>query len=376
MHPPIKCYIFRMKATLAVLFAVSLCACSPAQVKETVHAGPQAKTVQIQMRRPRAAHSATLLNDGRVLFVGGFRGAEEVVTENEIFDPSTGRFHEAARMNQPRIGHSATLLQDGRVLYVGGWSSGRRVNTAEVYDPTTGTFKSIGTLSGPRADHTATLLANGRVLIAGGTSARNAPQPLAEVFDPATLTFAKSGRLITPRSGHTATLLDDGVVILIGGTTRDDRVLDQTEIFDPKTGVFVEGSALLIRRRKHAATKMADGKVLVIGGTDERDWDNPYATTEIFDPASRTFAHGPKLNQSRFKLQDAAVGLPNGDTLVAGGDAALEVFDAKARIFNTSVNLDKDYFFSTATLLKDGRVLIAGGYDRQIKATQHAWIYR
>ncbi len=330
----------------------------------------------MQMRSPRAAHTATLLNDGRVLILGGFRGREEVVPDNEIFDPATGRFLEAARMRWPRIGHTATLLRDGRVLVIGGWNSGRRVAEAEVYDPATQAFVIAGHKFGPRADHTATLLADGRVLIAGGFSARNAPQPVAEIFDPKTLTFSKAASLTIARSGHTATRLGDGTVLLIGGTTRDDQVLASAEVYEPSTGRFVESGALSVRRRKHAATKMIDGKVLVIGGTDERDWDNPYATTEIYDPQTRTFSKGPNLNQSRFKLQDATVGLPNGDTLVAGGDAIFEVFSFKMQKFTNSASLDKDYFFSTATLLNDGRVLIAGGYDRQIRATQHVWIYR
>ncbi len=54
----------------------------------------------------------------------------------------------------------------------------------------------------------------------------------------------------------------------------------------------------------------------------------------------------------------------------------IEMFDAKTQMFTRTASIDKDYFFSTATLLEDGRVLIARGYGRQIKATQQAWLYR
>lgn len=328
------------------------------------------------MLRPRAAHSATRLAYGRVLFAGGFQGAEEVVIENEVFDPRLDKFLPIGQMQNPRIGHTATLLKDGQVLIVGGWRNGKRIESAEMFDPLTNQFRLISPLSTPRAEHTATLLTDGRVLIAGGFSARNTPQPRAEIFDPSTQRFKLVITYGLERSGHTATLMADGKVLLVGGTAKNEQVLTSVELFNPITEVFEITGDISVRRRKHATIRLKNNQVMVVGGTDERDWNHPYNSTEIYDSATGRFTAGPQLQQTRFKLQDAALMLPSGNALIAGGAAAIEVLDITVNRFNQVGVFDKDYFFSTATLLDDGRVLIAGGYDRQIQATQKAWLYK
>jgi hypothetical protein len=317
-----------------------------------------------------------LLADGRVLIAGGFRGNEETIGDAELYDPALGAFRPIGPMEDPRVGHTATRLQDGRVLIVGGWSDHRRVDTVEIFEPATETFKRLGRLNAPRADHTATLLGDGRVLIAGGFEARNAPRGIAEVFDPRANAFMAVGGMRVPRSGHTATLLGDGRVLIAGGTLAGEKVTASLEIFDPVSNAFAAASDLAIRRRKHAAVMLEDGRVLILGGTDERDWANPYDATEVFNPATGALGPGPRLNASRFKLADAVVALGNGEVLVGGGAQQLEILDPARMTFSAPLKLDADYFFSTATLLANGQALIAGGYDRRIQATASAWIYR
>ena len=79
-----------------------------------------------------------------------------------------------------RVFHTATLLNNGKVLVAGGHDA-----SAEIFDPTSGTFAATGSMSVGRDSHTATLLANGKVLIAGG---ENVSGPLAttELYDPNT----------------------------------------------------------------------------------------------------------------------------------------------------------------------------------------------
>jgi hypothetical protein len=94
-------------------------------------------------------------------------------------------------LNGARSGHTATLLQDGRVLIVGGWNEDEpgRFDSAEVYDPADGIWRITGRMSVPRSGHTATLLSDGRVLVAGGGSNNPAPPEVgrtAELYDPAT----------------------------------------------------------------------------------------------------------------------------------------------------------------------------------------------
>ncbi len=102
----------------------------------------------------RAAHTATLLPDGRVLVIGGFRPSDDGNIEiassptAEIWDPATSSFGPAGRLITPRDWHTATLLPDGRVLVIGGW--GDKVTLVEAWDPETASFSPAGSLAGPR----------------------------------------------------------------------------------------------------------------------------------------------------------------------------------------------------------------------------------
>ena len=59
-------------------------------------------------------------------------------TSTELYDPETGRFSSGGALAVGRFGHTATMLEDGRVLLVGGESSGQgSLFSAEIYDPAT-----------------------------------------------------------------------------------------------------------------------------------------------------------------------------------------------------------------------------------------------
>ncbi len=330
-----------------------------------------------KMGARRAAHTATLLANGQVLIAGGFQqeGTSEVaIASTEIYDPDTHTFAPTGNMNEARDGHTATLLPDGQVLIVGGWNQSGRTATAELYDPQMGTFRYTASMVAPRQGMTATPLKNGQVLIAGGDSARNTPQRIAQVYDPATHTFAWTGSLNVGRSAHTATLLSDERVLLVGGSSGSNMVLDSAEIYDPTTGKFTLTGRLSMVRYKHAAVLLQDGNVLVVGGSNQNDWTGKYTTAEIYDVKTGQFTRSADLNRERFKLADAAVSLDNGDILV-GGNRQLEVFDAQSRRFILGKRLDNDYYFSVMTRLKNGHVLITGGYDSRIQPSDKAWIY-
>lgn len=367
-----------------IILSLSLTACARGAPPAPTATGPlityRDSLLPMQMRERRAAHTATLLLEGRVLLAGGFqedgRGREIAIASAELYDPQLQTFTPARPMNEPRDGHTATLLPDGRVLIVGGWGISSRSTTAEMYVPAAGEFVYVKSLPAPRAGHTATLLADGRVLIVGGTSARTVFEPEALVYDPASDQFASAGHLHEVRAGHTATPLTDGSVLIVGGMGEAERVLTSAELYDPTSGQFTRVGNLSAARHKHAAVRLDDGRVLIIGGSDERDWRGQYATTEIYDPQTRTFTPGPRLNGERFKLAEAVVLLGDGRVLVGGGHAALETFDPQAAVFQPGGLLDTAYYFATLTRLNDGHVLIAGGYNDEIEATANVWLYR
>jgi hypothetical protein len=152
-------------------------------------------------------------------------------------------------------------------------------------------------------------------------------------------------------------------------------VLDSAEIYDPARREFTQTGRMGAVRHKHAAVLLEGGNVLLIGGSDERDWQGQYASVEIYQSVTGTFLETAELNRERFKLADAAVLLASGQVLVGGGNQAVEIYDPQSGQFHLSGDLGEDYFFSTATRLENGCVLIAGGYDGNIQPSARAWIY-
>jgi len=315
----------------------------------------------------RFGHTATMLLDGRVLFAGG--QDEEILNSAEVYDPTTGRFTMTGAMLVKRVAHSATLLRNGKVLIVGGsednpFAGGQE--SAELFDPSSGTFTATGSMHFPRMSHCATLLQDGRVLISGGLNVKGTGNPPAEIYDPATGIFSEVGRLNYARFDHTATLLGNGEVLIAGGAQvigKRIEVTSNAETFDPATQTFQPAGSLHTPRHKHSAITLASGRVLLMGGTDINLWNGTMASAELYDPASRSFSTTGQMSTARYKMRDAVVGLPNGKILVAGGGERIEVYDPGSGVFvPVSGTVGAARYMGTATVLGDGRVLIAGGY--------------
>lgn len=138
------------------------------------------------MQVGRFDHTATLLSDGRVLILAGAvnddyqgtgpygspRGVWNNTADAELYDPLTGTFGAAGTLQTSRAAHSATLLDDGQVFVAGGAIYGPYLsayNTTELYDPVIATAIFGPTLSTARYRHTASLLGIQAVLLTGGT---------------------------------------------------------------------------------------------------------------------------------------------------------------------------------------------------------------
>jgi hypothetical protein len=105
-----------------------------------------------------------------------------------------------------------------------------------------------------------------------------------------------------------------------------------------------------------------DGTVLVMGGSTGNNDSVILSSTELYDPDHDSFRPAPPLLLGRYKT--AAVSLPDGSALVAGGAAELvELYDPRVGQFLSAAGgRQMARFFATATLLPDGSVMIAGGY--------------
>jgi hypothetical protein len=223
------------------------------------------------MTASRAGHTATLLANGKVLITGG---ADQDSTGSglasaELYDPSAGTFSPTGSMAVGRYMHTATQLQDGKVLIVGGalTSTSNPLAAAEIYDPATGAFTRAGAMATAREQHTATLLADGRVLIVGGGTPASGSGGFqatvtAEIYDPSTGSFSATGSMAAARTFHTATLLPNGTVLVAGGGAENSTA----EIYNPATGSFSITGGMEIGRSGHTATLLANGSVLVAGG--------------------------------------------------------------------------------------------------------------
>jgi hypothetical protein len=313
------------------------------------------------MAAPRISHTATSLADGTVLLVGGAGLATA-----EKYDPSTGKFTlTTGSMSVARDGHTATLLKNGKVLITGGQagSGAAPYATAELFDPSTGMFTpTTGNMSVARTGHNATLLSDGKVLLTGGNTLT------AEIFDPSTGMFTlTTGKMVAARSEETATLLSNGKVLITGGIG-GSAALATAELYDPTTESFSATGSMAAARNYHTATLLTtganSGKVLVAGGNSKN------AVAEIYDPTTGGFSTTGAMLSTR--QRHTATLLGDGTVLMVGGSefdanvdilAAAEIFDPNTGAFTGTGGLLTPRIVHTATLLKDGTVLVTGGLN-------------
>jgi hypothetical protein len=334
------------------------------------------------MQVSRAAHTATALPDGRVLVVGGFGAdGEASIAGAELYDPSVDGFMPLPPMIARRHSHSATLLPNGKVLIAGGYGEGgTTLASAELFDPATGSFAPTGPLNAARTSHMAVRLLDGRVLIAGGVGPNWTFLSSAEIYDPATGSFSWTGSLSAALIARASVRLADGRVLILGGHRGRGShitVVASAEIYDPTRGVFTPAGEMLTPRHKHDAVLLPDGTVLITGGSDERDDRGMYNSSELYDPRTATFRAGPRMRLARHKHTGTSVVLPSGLVLIAGGAPVPEVYDPRARNFAlVGGNLWLPGLFSSVASLRDGRVLITGGYGNGGGPRPSAWLYR
>ena len=239
---------------------------------------------------------------------------------------------------------------------------------------TRGVWSVAASLITGREEHTATLLQDGIVLVTGGTDGRNKVLASAELYNPKTNRWTPAGTMMSTRLDHTATLLPNGKVLVVGGLDAffPSNSLASAELYDPITRVWSPAAFMTIGRARHTATLLLDGRVLVVGGLsvtlrDGGMFPNQSVAAEIYDPAvDRWSRTGP---MSQYRLDQTATLLHDGKVLVAGGQntasRSAEIYDPKQNRWLTVASMTNGREGHTATLLPNGEVLLIGGQGPQ-----------
>ncbi len=356
-----------VQVTLALAaLVINLSAIQSVNAVDFTSAGP--------LNTARWGHTVTLLNNGKVLVVGG-SGSSGALCEAELYDPATGAWTPTGSPSAARMNHTATLLPNGKVLVAGGTDGSTVLSSTELYDPTSGLWMAASGLLNARCYHTATLLGNGKVLVTGGEDISGNSTTKCELYDPASgyWTVSKGNHLLTARYMHTATLLPDGRVLVAGGFSTPGTILSSAELYTPGvTGLSWSAAGDMgIARDGHTATLLPNGTVLVAGGLSP----GVLTSSEFYTPDSGAGAWTSTGSLSQGRCAATATLLPNGKVLVTGGSfypgfveeslASAEVFDPNEAggTWTTTGPLAHSRTHHTATLLANGQVLVVAGYE-------------
>jgi len=223
-------------------------------------------------------------------------------------------------MDVGRCFHTATLLENGQVLLVGGinifdWNA---INSnTQLYDPSSNTFITKGNLNTARSAHTATLLNDGMsVLITGGVVKEQDDKSTAEIYQAGFWSYTE-GNMFVARSNHAAVLLLDGNVLIAGGLYNDSIKLSSVEIYNSSTHMFSPVQSMACARAKLTLTLLPSGQVLAVGG-DGPIIDNCPLVSELYNPIIDQWMSTRLLNSIHY---DHATILINNSVLVIGGAA-------------------------------------------------------
>lgn len=241
------------------------------------------------LQQGRMQHTATLLDDGRVVIAGGRTLPIDYLDSTEIFTEqgAVGSFSPGQKMAEARAQHTAHLMPNGRIAMVGGRVRDTVVGTIEIWTQVTSSVSAQ--LAQPRYAHAAAAMPDGRIAIGGGfigvgEGGNPAATALIEMFDPSVGTTGvlscQSSLNLTDQRGQLSAAsvpandVSLGGVLFFGGTRPDGQVVDLGEMLVSGrsrgcTDLSVRSTAGRLRfaRTRAEAMPLLGGDVLIVGGS-------------------------------------------------------------------------------------------------------------
>lgn len=291
---------------------------------------------------------AAQLPDGRIIVIGGYGGlstGQIGIVDTNIFDPATNTWTRVANMHTPRWYPTLTELSDGRYVAISGNSTNENTwaDTPEVYDPTANTWTQLTKISTSAVHENeypfSYLIPNGNVLNIGPS------EDVTDELNVDSQTWTRVGGQSGVVNGSSVQYLP-GKILYSGGAasvTTPSPAQTTTAVLDTTAGtpVWQQTSPMLNARMYHTLTMLANGQVLAVGGANTSD-QNVITTgvlpTEIWDPASQKWSAAAPIAAAR-NYHSTAVLMPDGRVLVAGGGHPSSLGDpgqASSQIYSPS----------------------------------------
>ncbi|MBT8400858.1 MAG: hypothetical protein KJO98_10305 [Rhodothermia bacterium] len=298
-------------------------------------------------------HAAILTSGGDLLVTGGaFQANGEALDVAFISSPAGAPFEELpSGLQNARLGHTMTNLPDGRVLIAGGTLRGTindvlvLVTEAEVFDPSTREFSELIVAGDPirRAHHSAggELGSSGFILdlYGGRGDIRYRPQPAIGIRQDIRSFLLRNDSLISftaapgpflgqPISGHTQVVVSDRdafepAEFLFHGTDFGpdfrESISFTVDFADPLGLIPVDAGKTQEARTHHVSVAVTDGLVITLGGSGPNR-DAPLGSVELYVDRRREFLRVP-LNQTSplRRSGHSATKLSDGRIIIVGG---------------------------------------------------------